>query len=123
MPEYSDAVIAKGICDGVSKLSPGLLLEILSNHLADNGFLKDYFDQILESACSKFDEHSKKLFPKNYSILERMKDYGWVRIRVRVSEFLTYLYFYALMSTSAEDRTIHGENSNPRKLVFSLIRE
>ena len=25
------------------------------------------------------------------------------------------------MSTSAEDRTTHGENSNPRKLDISLI--
>ena len=83
MPKYSDAIIAKGICDGVSKLSPDLLLEILSNHFADNGSMKAYFDQILKSACSKFDKHSKKMFPKKLSILERMKDYGWVTIRVR----------------------------------------
>ena len=84
--KYNDAVIAKALCDGVSKLTPDLLLEILSKLFCDDGFLNKYFDQILKSACTKFDNHTKNKFPKNYSILERMKDYGWVAHRAEVSK-------------------------------------
>ena len=115
--KYDDAVIAKALCDGVSKLTPDLLIEILSKFFADNGFLNKYFDQILKSACSKFDKHTENKFPKNYTILERMKDYGWVH-RAEVSKVpkLFVCSYDETLSTSAEGhRTTHGEISDPRK--------
>ena len=93
MSKYSDNDIAKGICDGVSKLPPDMLHEILCTHFADDDFIKAYFDQILKFACTKFDKHTKNKFPKNHSILERMKDYGWLRIRMRFqSSKIIYIF-------------------------------